>query len=179
MFIVRDKTTLVVAMLAADAPVLDGAGLLVGDTRFIAITPDTYEVVEGDGPESLFIPGHLVFDGAWAAIDQGAYDVAVAARTPAAPVPEEISDRQFFQALAMAGLISKAEAIDAVAIGAVPAAMEAFFAGMSDDEEFAARMLLQGATKFERHHPLVEAFGALNGMTPSQVDDLWRSAAAM
>ncbi len=179
MFIVRDKTTLLVAVLAAEAPVLDDAGLLIGDTRFIAITPATHEVVEGDGPEVTFIPGQLAYDEAWVVVDEVAYAAALAARTPPAPVPEEISDRQFFQALAMAGLITKPEAIDAVAVGAVPAAMEAFFAGMSDDEEFAARMLLQGATKFERHHPLVEAFGAMNGMTPAQVDDLWRTAAAM
>jgi hypothetical protein len=95
------------------------------------------------------------------------------------PVPEEISDRQFFQALAIAGLISKEEAIAAVATGAVPAAMEAFFSGMSEEEEFAARMLLQGAIVFHRHHSLVEAFGALQGMTPEQVDDLWRMAAAL
>jgi hypothetical protein len=100
--------------------------------------------------------------------------------TPQPPdVPETISDRQFFQALASAGLISKEEAIAAVATGAVPSAMEAFFNGMSEEDEFAARMLLQGAVVFHRHHPLVEAFGALQGMTSSEIDDLWRTAAGL
>ena len=94
-------------------------------------------------------------------------------------VPETISDRQFFQALAIRELITKAEALAAVSTGTLPAAMEAMLAGMSDDEEFAARMLLQGATTFKRSHPLTQAFGSGFGMTPEQIDELWIEADAL
>lgn len=105
--------------------------------------------------------------------------VFVAPPPIALPVPEEISDRQFFEALATVGLIPRVEAIAAVSVGAVPTAMEVFFAGMDEDAEFKARMLLQGAIAFHRHHPLVEAFGATQGMTAEQIDDLWRMAASL
>ena len=99
---------------------------------------------------------------------------------PPAPVaPETISDRQFFQALANRQLITKAEALAAVSVGTLPAAMDALLAGMSEDDEFAARMLLQGATQFNRSHPLTQAFGAGFGMTPTQIDELWIEAEAL
>lgn len=179
MFIVRNKISLVVVALTDTAPLLDAGGLTVGATRFLGITSATHEIVEGDGPVVEFIPGRLTYDTGWVVVDQAAYDATLAARTPPVTIPEEISDRQFFQALAMAQLITKEEAIAAVATGAVPAAMEAFFSGMTEDEEFSARMLLQGAVVFHRHHPLVEAFGALQGMTSAQIDGLWVAAAAL
>lgn len=94
-------------------------------------------------------------------------------------VPETISDRQFFQVLANRQLITKAEALAAVSVGTLPAAMDALLAGMSEDDEFAARMLLQGATQFNRSHPLTQAFGAGFGMTPEQIDELWIEADAL
>ena len=177
MFAVIENATNVVWHLVAEQPVVTAEGMVA--PYFAAdVLPATDSVIEADAPPVAFVPGHLtLIEGAWSELPT--YEEALASITPAERVPDKISDRQFFQAFAMAGLITKAEAIDAVAIGAVPAAMEAFFAGMSDYEEFAARMLLQGATTFERHHPLVEAFGAMNGMTPQQVDDLWRMAAGL
>lgn len=98
---------------------------------------------------------------------------------PPVVIPETISDRQFFQALANRQLITKAEALAAVSVGTLPAAMDALLAGMPEDEEFAARMLLQGATQFNRSHPLTLAFGAGFGMTPEQIDELWIEADAL
>ena len=40
-------------------------------------------------------------------------------------------------------------------------------------------LLLSGATIFARAHPLTEAIGAAQGMTPAQVDDFFRAAAAL
>lgn len=94
-------------------------------------------------------------------------------------VPETISDRQFFQVLANRQLITKAEALAAVSVGALPAAMETMLAGMSDEDEFVARMLLQGATQFNRSNPLTQAFGEGFGMTPEQIDELWIEADAL
>jgi hypothetical protein len=98
---------------------------------------------------------------------------------PPPSFPNTISDRQFFQQLAVAGLISEDEAIDAVAIGQMPAAIGAFINALPSEQQFPAKMLLKGAVSFNRDHPLVEAFGAMQGMTSDQIDDLWRAAAAL
>ena len=103
----------------------------------------------------------------------------VAPPPPPPAVPQTISDRQFFQVLANRQLITKQEALAAVSVGTLPAAMDALLAGMSDEDEFAARMLLQGATQFNRSHPLTQAFGAGFGMTPEQIDELWIEADAL
>lgn len=94
-------------------------------------------------------------------------------------VPEIISDRKFFQQLAIAGVITDAEAFAAVKTGDIPAAMEAFIDGLPTEEQFSARMVLCGDTQFSRHHALVAAFCAANGMTNDQIDDLWIAAAKL
>ena len=98
---------------------------------------------------------------------------------PLPPVPQEISDRQFFQQLAVMGLITEDEAIAAVAAGTLPAAMAAFIDQLPAEQQFAARMALQGATTFQRSNALVETFGAMQGMTSAEIDDLWRAASAL
>lgn len=94
-------------------------------------------------------------------------------------VPESISDRQFFQAVANRGLISKQEALAAVSVGALPAAMEAMLINLDEEEEFKARMLLQGATEFLRSNPLVNIFAAGFGMNSEEIDQLWIEASAL
>lgn len=102
------------------------------------------------------------------------------AATPAVdPVPPVISDRQFFQQLAMAGLITEAEALAAVQTGTLPAAILTYIDRLPVEQRFPAKMLLTGATQFERANPLVDAFGAMYGMDKEQIDDLWRVAAAL
>lgn len=98
---------------------------------------------------------------------------------PPAAVPATISDRQFFQQLAIAGVIGKAEALAAVKTGEIPAVLESFIAPLPDDQKFDAEMLLSVATIFSRAHPLTEAIGAAQGMTSDQIDDFFRAAAAL
>lgn len=98
---------------------------------------------------------------------------------PAPPVPDQISDRQFFQQLAIDGLITTDEALGAVMTGTLPAAMGAFISALPAEQQFGARMALCGATTFQRSHPLVDAFATMQGMTPEQIDELWRTAAAL
>ncbi len=95
------------------------------------------------------------------------------------PVPETISDRQFFQQLAIAGVISQEEALAAVKTGDIPAALSGFIAALDDAARFNAEMLLSGATIFARNHPLTDAIAAAQGMKPEQVDDFFRAAAAL
>lgn len=90
-----------------------------------------------------------------------------------------ISDRQFFQQLAIDGVISEEEAEAAVASGAIPTAMLALIDELSQAQRFGARMMLKGATVFQRHHPLIETIGALYGWADEQIDGLFRNAAAL
>jgi hypothetical protein len=106
---------------------------------------------------------------------RAAYPIAVsqwiaAGNTPdpyAPPVPSSISDRQFFQQLAIAGIITQDQALASNA------------AVMPADQQFAAKMLVSGATVFERHHEMTEAIGAAYGWTPAQTDAFFRAASAL
>jgi hypothetical protein len=93
-----------------------------------------------------------------------------------APVPASISRRQFFQVLATAEIITKQEALDAVTTGAIPAALDNLIELFSDDEnlQWQARMAVSGATSFERNNWFVVAFGAAYGLSPEEIDGLWR-----
>lgn len=90
-----------------------------------------------------------------------------------------VSDRQFAQALAMAGIITKDEAVAWVASGTLPAAMAAIVEAMPESQRFGAQMLLQGATTFDAANPLVAQMAAAAGMTDAQVAELFRVAAAL
>lgn len=90
-------------------------------------------------------------------------------------VPEVISDRQFFQALAKSPylLISEAEALAAVKTGEIPAAMQVILDQVPPESKFDAEMLLSGATEFKRSNPLVATFAAALGWTDTQADQFW------
>lgn len=94
-------------------------------------------------------------------------------------VPQTISDRQFFQQLAIAGVISQEEALAAVKTGDIPAALSGFIAALDDASRFNAEMLLSGATVFQRNHPLTNAVAMAQGMTADQVDEFFRQAAKL
>jgi hypothetical protein len=91
-----------------------------------------------------------------------------------------ISDRQFFQQAALAGIITQAEALGAVQTGAIPAALQTIVDAIADPQQkFAAQMILSGATTFERNHPLTQSIGSALGWTEDQIDQFFRSAAAL
>lgn len=98
---------------------------------------------------------------------------------PPLPVPEVISDRQFFQQLAIMNVITQDEAVAAVATGTIPPAMATLIDALPADEQFDARMKLCGAVEFHRSEPLVETLGGAIGWTDEQIDDLWRAAAQL
>ena len=101
----------------------------------------------------------------------------IAARNP---VPASISDRQFFQALALRGLISEAEALAAVKTGAIPTQLQAAVDTIKDEaQHFAAVMLISGATVFERAHPMAAMLGQAIGKDSADLDDLWRFGATL
>lgn len=98
---------------------------------------------------------------------------------PPTSVPSSISDRQFFQQLALDDVISEEEAEAAVATGTIPAAMLALIDALPEAQRFGARMMLKGATVFERHHPLTVTIGTLYGWTEAEIDQLFQNAAAL
>lgn len=98
---------------------------------------------------------------------------------PPPPKPSSISDRQFFQQLAVQGVITQDEALAAVRTGAIPAALQHLIDGLPSDQQFGATMILSGATTFERNHPLTIAIGAAYGWQAEQVDALFRAAAVL
>ncbi|ACK84652.1 hypothetical protein [Methylorubrum extorquens] len=104
--------------------------------------------------------------------------MAIPASTLAVP---PIADRQFARALAPAGSITEAEVEAWVGPGEIPAAMEAALSLIPDagGQRFGARMMLRGATTFERCHPLTEQLGALLGYDAAALDALWTRAAAL
>lgn len=92
-------------------------------------------------------------------------------------VPTEISDRQFFQELAIMGLITQDEALSAVMTGTLPSQFVNFINALPSDDRFDAKMQLCGATVFKRNNKFVNVFGALQGMTSADLDALWKRAA--
>lgn len=95
------------------------------------------------------------------------------------PVPQVISDRQFFQQLAVLGHITQAEALDAVGPGILPASMLALIAQLPAEHQFGAQITLTGATAFERRHPLTDVLGGMYGMDSAALDQLWRDASVL
>jgi len=92
------------------------------------------------------------------------------------PVPRTISDRQFFQQLAVLNVITQQEALDAVRTGAIPAALQALIDALPEPARFPAEMLISGAVEFRRNHDLVEYVRQALGWTSEQIDQLWRDA---
>jgi hypothetical protein len=182
MFAVIETTTGTALHLLDEAPEITEAGM-VSPVRAPDIKLGAHSVVEVDAPQVRFLPGVMTATGgAWVIPDQTAYDALLAAITPPDPVPEVISDRQFFEALWQGGHITYEEAEAAVATGSIPATMAGFLDLLASYDEVGAkkaRLLLKGATEFRRDNYVVPVFGSMYGMTSAQIDDLWRTASQL
>lgn len=108
----------------------------------------------------------------------GVYTPPARPAPPPPPVPQSISDRQFFQQLAVIGVITEADALASNA-AVIPSPLLAIINAMPVSQQFAAKMLVSGATVFERNHPMTIAIGAAYGMTSEQIDEFFRAAAAL
>ncbi len=96
------------------------------------------------------------------------------------PPPQIISDRQFAQALKMAGVITFQEAMAFVQVGAIPALLQVAIDAIEDQEtRETAEMLVSGATEFYLMHPMSIALGVALGWSNEQRAALWTSAAAL
>lgn len=96
-----------------------------------------------------------------------------------APVPSAISDWQFFQQLAVMGLITEQEAEDAVASGTLPTTLAELVDMLPEQARFSARMLLKGSTTFRRNHEMTDTIAWLYGFDRDDVDNMFRAAGAL
>lgn len=97
-------------------------------------------------------------DGVW-------YEQWVLEPAPPAPVPQSVSMRQARLALLQAGLLDQVD--EAIAAIEDPTARRE------------AEITWNYSTDVERDAPLVEQLAASFGLTPEQVDDLFRTAATL
>jgi hypothetical protein len=134
--------------------------------------PITTDFLFGEGAGAVQVPFENLL--VWNDAELATYGVT---KVVTVDVPAVISDRQFFQQLAVAQIITEAEALAAVRTGAIPSLLAAFIATLPQADRFAAEMVLSGATDFLRVHPLTDAIGASQGMTPAQVDAFFIAAA--
>lgn len=98
---------------------------------------------------------------------------------PAPVVPPSITRRQLLLALAGAGLITAEEALAAATTGAVPAAIDAVFAGLPEAEALGARITWATMIVAERDHPLISALIVAELATAAEVDALFIAAAGL
>lgn len=87
-----------------------------------------------------------------------------------------VSDVQFAQAAAMAGIITEAEAVAWAGSGTLPAALDAAINALPEAARFGARMKAAGATTYERSSAIVAALGAAMGKTEADLDALFVTA---
>lgn len=93
--------------------------------------------------------------------------------TPSVVIPHTVSDRQFFQAATLLGLISETDALSMVTVGIIPPTLLAAILALPAPLQFSAKMKIIGARAFDRNDPLVLALSATMGQTPDQVDALF------
>lgn len=111
--------------------------------------------------------------------DQIATALALPKPVPPPPVPSEISDRQFFQQLAIEGIITQDEALAAVQTGTIPAVLQKIVDQMADDQKFGAKMILSGATIFQFNHPMTIGIAMAYGWDEARRGAFFTAAGAL
>lgn len=112
-------------------------------------------------------------------VDDNAIEVSDFISSRQMEMTPSISDRQFFQQLAILKIISQDDALSAVKVGSIPAPLQSIIDGLPQDQKFGAEMIISGATTFNRAHPMTMAMGASYGWSSSQIDDFFKAAAQL
>jgi hypothetical protein len=154
---------------------------------YIGVDAQSHVVTASDDTSTLFPSAYELwrvegtFPGADTILDKR-FDPQTASFTdPMTPVPAVISDRQFFQGLALPpyGLITEEQALAAVKTGEIPPPLQNIVEQMPADLQFAANMLLSGATTFERSHALTAVIASRQEWSADQTDEFFRFCAAL
>jgi hypothetical protein len=98
---------------------------------------------------------------------------------PIQSAPIVLTNRQLFIALALDHFITEAEALAAARMGTVPAAIEAVFAELPNQDAFAARVTWATMREVARDHPLITIMIAANLATEEQVDAIFTLGASI
>jgi len=147
------------------------------NNRVVSMTDDfqqsqiaAYTLVGIDGDFGFtFGPGGTVYGATWT----GSEIISRASEL----VPDEISRRQFFQQLAVDGIITNAEALAAMKSVTVPQALQAIIDALpTEQDRFTAEMLVIGADTFNRLHALTETVRLAMQWTEEQRDSFWLEA---
>lgn len=104
---------------------------------------------------------------------------AVAYEEPAEPMPASVSRRQILTGLALVDWITEQEALDALATGARPAAVETVIGSLPEDQRFAARMKWVGFQTAYRDDAMVAALATAAGKSEQDVDDFFAFCATI
>lgn len=146
--------------------------------------------IEADGPAiaerfhpdvvavCVAVPAGLTVQTGWL-WDGEAFAPPPPPEPPVPVVPASITRRQLLLALAGAGLITAEEALAAATTGAVPAMIDAVFAGLPDAEALGARITWATMSVAERDHPLIGALIVAELATAGEVDALFVVGAAL
>jgi hypothetical protein len=94
------------------------------------------------------------------------------------PVTQQISDRQFFQQLSVLGIITEEQALASNA-AVIPPPLLAIIDKMPEDQQFAIKMLISGATTFYSDHPITIAISRAYGWSDEQRVDFFKTAALL
>jgi hypothetical protein len=90
-----------------------------------------------------------------------------------------ITNRQLFAALALTGFITESEALAAGRTGEVPAAIDAVFGVLPEQDAFLARLTWATMREVTRDHPLIGMMIAANLATAEQVDAIFALGASI
>lgn len=94
-------------------------------------------------------------------------------------VPQMISRRQFFQQLAVQGVITQAEAIAVLGAGTMPPELQTVLNALPAAQQFAASCFLLAAGDILRTHLMTLAIGTAYGWSSAQIDALFTAAALL
>ena len=113
--------------------------------------------------------------------DNARLDEVIAAHDPAlTAVPQTISRRQFYQALAELGHVTEDAAKHAMTDPSyVLSTLKAQIGALAVEDQFAVEMRLLGAVIVYRADSMIADYLAALGLAPRQIDDLFRHAATV
>lgn len=130
-----------------------------------------------DMPTRLDLPNGAMVHAPGINIDYFGYELIEWLMDRPPPTIFPISRRQFFQQAAINGTITAEEALAAVSAGVIPQILDSIITQLPDaNQQFAAKMLLAGATTFERSHQLTEIIAQQLGWTSEQIDSFFLDA---
>jgi hypothetical protein len=155
----------------------------VSDPHYINAAHTHYDVVAdwGEGPHPYTVAPDDPAPVAVAIRDYvAANSVAIAAYVapppPVPPVPSNVTRRQMLIGLQRAGFITANEMKLAAKTGTLPAAVQTVFNQLpTQTERDEAEATWASMSQCERSSPLVAALAASQGLTSSQVDDLFQA----